>query len=198
MSIVTAVHSTTIQISCMSICVVVDVYFSGNLKPLELLKMHMCVIQLLEDSSQLWKIQVNFGTIKLVLEYCWLTSPTDLHSRWYIALSRRDGEVWGKLVYVPFETAWRLEKNQTLVVASGGSNGEAVYTHMWCSHLAPMSPVFIISILRELWLWSTTAPKGTWSLSSLISIPWQEPLTTNNGWDMPKLSMMTCSRTSTY
>ena len=54
-----------------------------------------------------------------------------------------------------------------------------------------MSPVLCMISFLVLRLPSTTAPNGTESLSNVISIPWQEPVTIKIGWDMSAHSNIT-------
>ena len=64
------------------------------------------------------------------------------------------------------------------------------WTVIW-TYPAPMSPVLYMRSLRVVLLRCTTAPNGMDSWSRLMSIPWQEPATTNNGCDKPAHSNIT-------
>ena len=67
---------------------------------------------------------------------------------------------------------------------------------MFHSNDDPMSPEFTIINFRELELPNVTVPNGIASLSSLISNPWQAPVTVNNVCDRPAHSRITCGEKS--
>lgn len=63
---------------------------------------------------------------------------------------------------------------------------------MFHSNDDPMSPEFTMINFRELELPNVTVPNGIASLSSLISNPWQAPVTVNNVCERPAHSKITC------
>ena len=67
---------------------------------------------------------------------------------------------------------------------------------MFHSNDDPMSPEFTIINFRELELPNVTVPNGIASLSSLISNPWQAPVTVNNVCERPAHSKITCEKKS--
>ena len=123
--------------------------------------------------------------MRCVTEQCWCVPPCQ------VKCTPRQ-ELWksqGQIVPSPSRNCRGYDKGvqYTCILHTHTSLSPSVPP----SHPVPISPVLIMRILRVLWLFCTTAPNGTWLLSSVTSSPWHDPVTMNKGQEIPKHSSVT-------